>query len=94
MVSRPGKHLAIFPCLICNSENFRWQADLYRHYAMKHFHEELLEKLKLEGEPPYKCKTCGIQAQNEKQIVIHFAIVHRAVVKILEETGLVQGAEV
>ena len=87
MVARPGKHLAIFPCLICNNENFRWQADLYRHYAMKHFHDELLEKLKLEGDPPYKCKTCGIQAQNEKQIVIHFAIVHRAVVKILEESG-------
>ena len=89
MVARPGKHLAIFPCLICNNENFRWQADLYRHYAMKHFHDELLEKLKLEGDPPYKCKTCGIQAQNEKQIVIHFAIVHRAVVKILEENGSV-----
>jgi hypothetical protein len=54
---------------------------------MKHFHEELLEKLALEGDPPYKCKTCGIHAQNEKQIVIHFAIVHRAVVRILEENG-------
>ena len=87
MVARPGKQLAIFPCLICSGENYRWQADLYRHYAIKHFHEQLLEKLALEGEPPYKCKTCGILAQNEKQIVIHFAIVHRAVVRILEENG-------
>ena len=87
MVARPGKQLAIFPCQLCSGENFRWQADLYRHYAIKHFHEQLLEKLALVGAPPYKCKTCGIHAQNEKQIVIHFAIVHRVVVRILEENG-------
>ena len=29
-----------------------------RHYAIKHFKEELLEKLKLEGDPPFVCNSC------------------------------------
>ena len=72
-------------CSICLRRSFRWLVDLHRHYATRHFYDELLEKLHLEGGPPFKCKTCGHSCPNKEQAVSHFAVVHRGVVQILED---------
>ena len=53
---------------------------------MEHFHEELLAKLKLEGDPPYKCNSCRYEDQDKEKIVLHLAFTHKAVVEILEES--------
>ena len=72
-------------CSICLRRSFRFLVDLYRHYAARHFYDELLEKVNLEGGPPFKCKTCGHGSPNEEHAVTHFAIAHRGAVEILEE---------
>ena len=74
-----------YPCALCN-ETFRWQFDLYKHYATQHFYDELASQLQLEGGPPYKCHLCSTTTDTEKQMVIHFGLAHKAVQKILQKT--------
>ena len=75
-----------YPCALC-SETFRWQFDLYKHYATQHFYDELASHLNLEAGPPYKCCKCSVTTETEKQILIHYGLTHKAVQKILEKTG-------
>ena len=75
-----------YPCALCSTETFRWQFDLYKHYATQHFYDELAAQLQLEAGPPYKCLQCSVTTETEKQIVIHYGLTHKAVQKILQKT--------
>ena len=75
-----------YPCALCTTETFRWQFDLYKHYATQHFYDELASQLQLEAGPPYKCVQCSITTETEKQILIHYGLTHKAVQKILQNT--------
>lgn len=74
-----------YPCALC-PESFRWQFDLYKHYATQHFYDELASQLQMEAGPPYKCRLCNVSTDTERQILIHHGLTHRAVVKLLEKT--------
>ena len=94
-----GNRFALLHCRICHDVTFRFQGHLYRHYAIKHFQEELLEKHKFRL--PFK--SCGYEDQaNAKEpkswsiptlhpemkekLAIHIATNRRgAVEEILEE---------
>ena len=78
-----------FPCSLCSNETFRWQFDLYKHYATKHFYDELLSQLNLEGGPPYRCPLCTVGTDTERQMLIHYGLTHKAVAKLLEKTGTI-----
>ena len=83
----------LYPCTMC-SETFRWQSDLYKHYATQHFYDELLSQLTELGMtgPPYKCPMCPVVTDTEKQILIHYGLTHRAVQKLLEKSGALTNA--
>ena len=75
-----------FPCSLCSNESFRWQFDLYKHYATQHYYDELLSQLSLGDQgPPYRCPQCPVSTDTERQILIHYALTHRAVQKLLEK---------
>ena len=80
-----------YPCALCSTETFRWQFDLYKHYATQHFYDELASQLQLEAGPPYKCIQCSVTTETEKQILIHYGLTHKAVQKILQKTVGVGG---
>ena len=80
-----------YPCALCSTETFRWQFDLYKHYATQHFYDELASQLQLEAGPPYKCLQCSVTTETEKQILIHYGLTHKAVQKILQKTVGVGG---
>ena len=82
-VVNPSRHV-FFPCQLCSSESFRWQFDLYKHYATQHFAEELMGMLNLgggtggcgdtnggAGSSPFKCPWpgCSLVLDTEQQIV-------------------------
>ena len=75
-----------YPCALCTTETFRWQFDLFKHYATQHFYDELASQLQLEAGPPYKCPQCSVTTDTEKQILIHYGLTHKAVQKILQKT--------
>ena len=86
-----------YPCSICHSETFRWQFDLYKHYATQHFHDELLSQLGLDtgaehGHGQYQCPVCPVKTDTERQILIHYGLTHRGVQKLLEKNGIDQSA--
>ena len=70
-------------------EAFRWQSDLYKHYATQHFSEELLSQLGLEAgsSAPFRCSACAVTTDTEQQILIHCGLSHRGVQKLLEKSG-------
>ena len=76
-----------YPCSLCSNETFRWQFDLYKHYATQHYYDQLLSQLNLaEGqEPPYQCPQCNVSTDTERQLLLHYALTHRAVQKLLEK---------
>lgn len=83
-----------YPCSLCNVEAFRWQSDLYKHYATQHFSEELLAQLGLEAgsSAPFRCSACAVTTDTEQQILIHCGLSHRGVQKLLEKSGAGQNA--
>ena len=84
-----------YPCSLCNVEAFRWQSDLYKHYATQHFYDELLSQIQQQPDntgPPYKCPQCPVSTDTEKQILIHYGLTHRAVQKLLEKSGALNNA--
>ena len=74
-----------YPCALCTSETFRWQFDLYKHYATQHFYDELASQVQLEGGPPYKCHLCTVTQGTEKQMLIHYGLTHKALQGILQK---------
>ena len=101
-VVTPSRHV-FFPCQLCSSESFRWQFDLYKHYATQHFAEELMGMLNLgggtggcgdtnggAGSSPFKCPWpgCSLVLDTEQQILIHYGLNHKAVLRILEKRKL------
>jgi hypothetical protein len=56
-VVNPSRHV-FFPCQLCSSESFRWQFDLYKHYATQHFGEDIMAMLggTITG-PPFKAQS-------------------------------------
>jgi hypothetical protein len=56
-VVNPSRHV-FFPCQLCSSESFRWQFDLYKHYATQHFVEDIMAMLggTITG-PPFKAQS-------------------------------------
>lgn len=76
-----------YPCTMCSTETFRWQFDLYKHYATQHFYDELASQLQLEAGPPFKCHLCSVSTDTERQMLIHFGLSHRAVHKLLEKSA-------
>jgi hypothetical protein len=90
-VVNPARNV-FFPCQLCSSESFRWQFDLYKHYATQHFAEELMGMVNLGGGagPPYKCPWpgCTLLLDTEQQILIHYGLNHKAVLRILEKRKL------
>ena len=73
-----------FSCQLCYGETFKWQSDLYKHCATKHFYDELTAELNMGPQAPYRCPKCPYTTDGPRQLLIHYGLSHRAVVRMLE----------
>ena len=73
-----------YSCQLCYGEMFKWQSDLYKHCATKHFYDELTNELDLGPEPPFQCPKCPFKEQMIRPLLIHYGLVHRAVIRLYE----------
>ena len=69
-------------CRFCDVPGFRWQYELYKHCAFKHFNEEM--KAELPKEYPAKCPLCEYVSKTKTSLMIHYGITHKEVVKLIE----------
>ena len=57
---------------------FKWQSDLYKQCATKHFYDDL------GPDPPFQCPKCPFKEQMILPLLIHYGLVHKAVIRLYE----------
>ena len=70
---------------MCPEAAFKWQSALYKHFLINHFNEQIREMLP--SEEPYKCPKCEYIAKAKYALLVHYGIVHRVILTLLEQAA-------
>ena len=68
---------------MCPEQAFKWQSALYKHFLINHFNEQVRNMLP--STEPFQCPKCEHVAKTKFHLLVHFGIVHKVVLKLLEQ---------
>ena len=73
-----------YNCKFC-PEEFKWQYELLKHCVFRHFLDDIRKELP--DEFPAKCPKCEFTARNRPTLVLHYAVSHRVIQKLIEDAA-------
>ena len=62
-----------FDCGLCEDRSFKRRNDLYRHYCLSHYKDQLRQFIEEERD---RCKLCSVVLQSQPNLIRHVGVSH------------------